>query len=175
MIKARSAVDLDIPAAAPFEPTMKERSALDLDVLPPDTLEATIKDRSAANVPSPMSPASEWPTARPSEWPTWRPTWGPSESPAPAAQPSTSLANAQAAPADAMPSSVVAQPVAAPFGVPMAPRNARTWPIITALVVAIAGGAVAFIYGSTNAEHASSKALDDAAATKATDAIGGDK
>lgn len=163
--------DRHVPPAAPLDATIKERSAIDRHVPPAAPFEATIKDRSTVDldVPPPVSLASEWPTSRPSGWLTWWLTWRPNESSAPAELPMVPPANAQLAPTGTpMPSPVVAQPFVASFAANVRSpitRRARTWIVVTALIVATIGGTVAFIYGATND-----------AATNATnrDAVGGD-
>jgi hypothetical protein len=160
-----------VPPAAPINATIKDRSAIERHVPPAAPFEATIKDRSTVDldVPPPVSPASEWPTSRPSGWLTWWLTWRPNESSTPAELPMVPPANAQLAPTGTpMPSPVVAQPIVASFAAnarsPIT-RRARTWIVVTALIVATIGGTVAFIAGATND-----------AATSATnlDAVGGD-
>jgi hypothetical protein len=157
-LKERSATDRHVPPAAPLDATLKDRSAIDRQVPPAAPFEVTIKDRSTVDldVPPPVSPASEWPTSRPSGWLTWWLTVPP--------------ANAQLAPTGTpMPSPVVAQPFVASFAANVRSpitRRARTWIVVTALIVATIGGTVAFIYGATND-----------AATNATnlDEVGGDR
>lgn len=168
-IKDRSAADRRVPPAALFEATMRER--IDRHVPPAAPFEATIKDRSTVDldVPPPVSPASEWPTSRPSGWLTWWLTWRPNESFAPAELPMVPPENAQLAPTGTpMRSSVVAQPVVASFAANVRSpitRRARTWIVVTAFIVATIGGTVAFIYGATN---------DAATNATALDAVGGD-
>jgi hypothetical protein len=167
----RERSDRHVPSAAPFEATLKDRSAIDRHVPSAAPFEATLKDRSTVDldVPPPVSPASEWPTSRPSGWLTWWLTLRANEGSAPAEPPMVPPANAQRAPTDTpMPSPVVAQPVVASFAANVRSpitRRARTWIVVTALIVATIGGTVAFIYGATND-----------AATNATnlDAVGGD-
>jgi hypothetical protein len=169
-IKDRSAIDRRVPPAALFEATMRERS--DHHVPPAAPLDATIKDRSTVDldVPPPVSPASEWPTSRPSGWLTWWLTWRPNESSTPAELPMVPPANAQLAPTGTpMPSPVVAQPLVASFAANVRSpitRRARTWIVVTALIVATIGGSVAFIYGATN---------DSATNATNLDAVGGDR
>lgn len=164
--------DRHVPSAAPLDATIKDRSAIDRHVPPAAPFEATIKDRSTVDldVPPPVSPASEWPTSRPSGWLTWWLTWRPHESSTPAELPMVRSANAQLAPTGTpMPSQVVAQPVVASFAANVRspiPRRARTWIVVTALIVATIGGTVAFIYGATN---------DSATNATNLDAIGGDQ
>lgn len=168
-LKERSVADRNVPPAAPFEATLRERS--DRHVSPAESLDATIKDRSAVDldVPLPVSPASEWPTSRPSGWLTWWLTWLPNESSTPAELPMVSPGNAQLAPAGTpMPPPVVAQPVVASLVASVRSpitRRARTWFAVTALIVATIGGTVAIIYGATN---------DSAASATNLDAVGGD-
>ena len=170
-MREQSAAARHIPPAASFEATIKDRSAIDRHVPPAAPFEATIKDRSTVDldVPPPVSPASEWPTSRPSGWLTWWLTWLPNESSTPAELPMVPPANAQLAPTGTpMPPPVVAQPVVASFAANVRSpitRRARTWIIVTALIVATIGGTVAFIYGATN---------DSATSATDRDAVGGD-
>jgi hypothetical protein len=167
----RERSDRHVPPAAPLDATIKDRSATDRHVPPAAPFEATIKDRSTVDldVSSPVSPASEWPTSRPSGWLTWWLTWRPNESSTPAELPMVPPANAQRAPTGTpMPAPVVAQPVVASFAADVRSpitRRARTWIVVTALIVAAIGGTVAFIYGATN---------DSATNATNLDAIGGD-
>jgi hypothetical protein len=156
-LKEPSAADRHVPPAASFEATIKDRSAIDRHVPPAAPFEATIKDRSTVDldVPPPVSPASEWPTSRPSGWLTWWLTWLPNESSTPAELPMVPPGNAQLAPGAPMPMPppVIARPVVASFAADVRSpitRRARTWIIVTALLVATIGGSVAFIHGATN-------------------------
>lgn len=140
-----------VPPAAPLDATIKDRTAIDRHVPPAAPFEATIKDRNTVDldVPPPVSPTSEWPTSRPSGWLTWWLTWPPNESSTPAELPMVPPANAQLA-------ANVRSPIT---------RRARTWIVVTALIVATIGGTVAFIYGATN---------DSATNATNLDAVGGD-
>jgi hypothetical protein len=168
-IRERS--DRHVPSAAPLDVTLKDRSAIDRHVPPAAPFEATLKDRSTVDldVPPPVSPASEWPTSRPSGWLTWWLMWRANESSASAELPMVPPVNAQLAPTGTpMPLLVVAQPFVAAFAPHVRSpitRKARTWIVVTALIVATIGRTVAFIYGAAND-----------AATNATnlDAVGGD-
>lgn len=168
-IRERS--DRHVPPAAPLDATIKDRSAIDRHVPPAAPFEATLKDRSTVDldVPPLVSPASEWPTSRPSGWLTWWLTWRPIESSTPAELPMVPPANAQRAPTGTpMPSPVVTQPVVASFAANVRSpitRTARTRIVVTALIVATLGGTVAFIYGATN---------DSATNATNLDAVGGD-
>jgi hypothetical protein len=181
-VKDRSAAERQVPSAAPFEPTINERSAIDLEatikersaaarnVPPAAPFEPTIKEQSATarRVPPPVSPASGWPTSQPNGWLTW---W------------LTACPNASSAPAE--PPIVLLKGTSAGNARPRITRSAPTWIVLMVLIVAAAGGTVAFLYRSTNdSEHVQpssthTKASGDAAtkATKATkrNAIGGDR
>lgn len=151
--RVKRAIDLDIPRAAPCEPTVPERAALDPADAPtrrarnaadeptrreqsaadaPTRRERsaaddpTVKDRSATDRdPLPVSQASE----RPTGWPTW---W---------------VANAQ--PVPPIPPPIVRTPVT---------RRARMWIVLAVLVAAIIAGAVIgrtlAVYSLSNAELA---------------------
>jgi hypothetical protein len=166
-----SAADRHVPPAASFEATIKDRSAIDRRVPPAAPFEATIKDRSTVDLDAspPVSPASEWPTSRPSGWLTWWLTLRPNEGATPAELPMVPPANAQLAPTGTpVPPPVVAHPVVASFAANVRSpitRRARTWIIVTALIVATIGGTVAFINGATN---------DSATSATDLDAVGGD-
>jgi hypothetical protein len=170
-IKERSAAARNIPPAAPLEPTIKERHTVDRDeaiinersaaarhVPPAAPFEPTIKERGATarRVSPPVSPTSEWPTSRPNGWLTWWLTACPNASSAPAEPPIVPLRGTSAGNAR-----------------PRITRSTPTWIVLMVLIVAAAGGTVAFIYRSTNdSEHAHpssthAKALDDDA-TKTT-------
>jgi hypothetical protein len=166
-LKERSAADRNVPPAAPFEATIKDRSAIDRHVPPAAPFEATLKDRSTVDldVPPPVSPASEWPTSRPSGWLTWWLTLRANEGSTPAKPPIVPPANAQLAPIGTpMPSPVVAQPVVGLFAANVRSpitRRARTWIVVTALIVATIGATVAFIYGATKGAATNATNLDE--------------
>jgi hypothetical protein len=164
--EAQQRAPTDTPMLSPsFDVPMHHRTP---HVPPAATFEATIKDRSTVDldVPPPVSPASEWPTSRPGDWLTWWLTWRSNESSTPAELPMVPPANAQRAPTGTpMPSPVVAQSLGASFAANVRSpitRRARTWIVVTALLVATIAGTVAFIYGATNDS-----------ATNLLDAVGG--
>lgn len=63
-MKARRAVDLDVPSAAPCEATLKDRRAAGP--------EATVKEQRAADRSFALAAASELTIRERAEWPTWR-------------------------------------------------------------------------------------------------------